>query len=83
MNFAPTDRRDKNAWDQYFTAELQRNRSFDDPEEIILRFVPVAKEKGGRIWFPGCGVDSYPETYASKGFKVVATDFRRLLSSFN
>src|SRR5262249_1338288 len=32
-------------------------------------------EKGGRIWFPGCGLDPYPKAYAERGCNVLATDF--------
>lgn len=29
----------------------------------------------GRVWFPGCGLDPYPHTYAERGYTVFATDF--------
>ena len=70
----PRDWGDKSAWDSYFDTELHNNRRFSHPEPIVLRFLAFAREKGGRIWFPGCGLDHYPLTYARNGCRVVATD---------
>jgi len=74
-NNPPKDWNDKDAWDRYFHAELLAGRTRSDPAFIILRFLSIAKEKGGRIWFPGCGLDSYPHIYAQQGCKVLGTDF--------
>ena len=71
----PKDWNDKDAWDRYFNAELLAGRTPSDPDFIILRFLSFVHEKGGRIWFPGCGLDLYPYTYAQPGCKVLATDF--------
>jgi hypothetical protein len=65
---------DKNGWDRYFEAELSAGRTAPYADAIVLRFLSFALEKGGRIWFPGCGVDPYPRTYAMRGCNVLATD---------
>jgi hypothetical protein len=74
----PKDWNDKDAWDRYFNAELLAGRTPSAPDFIVLRFLSFAHEKGGRIWFPGCGLDRYPYTYAQQGCKVLATDFSPL-----
>jgi hypothetical protein len=89
-NLPPTDWCDKDAWDRYFNAELSADRTLEYPDFIILRFLSFAQEKGGRIWFPGCGLDPYPYTYAQQGCQVLGTDFspvairyqRRLATAF-
>ncbi len=43
-----------------------------------MRFLGLVKEKGGRVWFPGCGVDVGPRFYASVGCQVLATDFSQV-----
>ncbi len=73
-NSPPQDWDDKDALDRHFNAELSTGRTPPFPEQIILRFLSFALEKGGRIWFPGCGLDPYPYTYAKRGCKVLATD---------
>lgn len=74
-NSPPKDWHDKDAWDRYFNAELLAGRTASYPDFIVLRFLAFAREKGGRIWFPGCGLDPYPLAYAERGCKVLATDF--------
>jgi WD40 repeat protein len=78
MNSPPTDWSDKAAWNDYFNAELTPgsipSHAFYN-DAIVLRFLSLAHEKGGRIWFPGCGLDPYPKAYAERGCKVLATDF--------
>ena len=75
-NDPPQDRGDRDAWDRYFNAELSAGRTEPCPDFfIVVRFLSLAHEKGGRIWFPGCGLDPYPRTYAERGCKVFATDF--------
>ena len=74
MSDHPEDWNDKEAWDRYFAAELSEGGYAPDIG-IVLRFLRHAKEKGGRIWFPGCGLDPYPMTYAERGCTVLATDF--------
>jgi hypothetical protein len=71
----PKNWNDKDAWDRYFNAELLAGHTPSDPDFIILRFLSFAHEKGGQIWFPGCGLDPYPYAYAQRGCKVLATDF--------
>jgi SAM-dependent methyltransferase len=75
MNNPPEDWNDRDGWDRYFNAELLTGRTAPYAERIVLRFLSFANEKGGRIWFPGCGLDLYPMTYAERGCKVVCTDF--------
>ena len=74
-NSPPQNWDDKDGWDCYFNAEISAGRTAPQPDFIVLRFLSFAREKGGRIWFPGCGLDSYPHTYAERGCKVLATDF--------
>lgn len=74
-NSPPKNWDDKDAWGRYFNAELSAGRTSPYPDPIVLRFLSFAHEKGGRIWFPGCGLDPYPNTYAERGCKVLATDF--------
>jgi hypothetical protein len=74
-NGPPKDWSDRDAWDRYFNAEVLAGRIRSDPDFIVLRFLSFAHEKGGRIWFPGCGLDRYPYTYALQGCKVLGTDF--------
>jgi len=74
-NCPPIEWTDKDAWDHYFEAVLLAGRIASYPDPIVLRFLKFAHEKGGRIWFPGCGLDPYPTTYAKHGCKVLATDF--------
>jgi 2-polyprenyl-3-methyl-5-hydroxy-6-metoxy-1,4-benzoquinol methylase len=70
----PTDWHDKDAWDRYFNANLLEGFA-PSPDFIVLRFLSFAREQGGRIWFPGCGLDPYPKAYAERGCNVLATDF--------
>ena len=76
--YTPTDWSDKAAWNDYLNAELRPghipSHAFLN-DAIVLRFLSLAHEKGGRIWFPGCGLDPYPKAYAERGCKVLATDF--------
>src|SRR5215510_2092679 len=71
----PRDWNDKDAWDRYFDAALSAGHASSYPDGIVRRFLNLAHEKGGRIWFPGCGLDPYPITYAERGCNVLATDF--------
>lgn len=74
MNRPPEDWNDVTGWNGYFHAELTAGRASSDPEFIVLRFLSLAHEKGGAIWFPGCGLDPYALTYAARGCRVLATD---------
>jgi 2-polyprenyl-3-methyl-5-hydroxy-6-metoxy-1,4-benzoquinol methylase len=74
-NSPPDNWDDKDAWDSYFNGELSAGRTAPYPDFIVLRFLSFAREKNGRIWFPGCGIDPYPYTYAEQGCKVLGTDF--------
>jgi SAM-dependent methyltransferase len=71
----PNNRSDKHAWDRWHTAELAAGRTSDLPETLVLRFLAFVHERGGRVWFPGCGLDPYPRAYAARGCRVLATDF--------
>ena len=56
----PKDWKDKEAWNRYFDAQLFAGRTPSYPDFVILRFLSFSQKKGGRIWFPGCGLDPYP-----------------------
>src|SRR5262249_31312676 len=71
----PQDWTDQRAWDEYFSAELLAGRTSTYADPIVRRFLSLAREKGGCIWFPGCGLDPFPKTYAENGCRVVASDF--------
>lgn len=76
INSPPIHWEDRDAWDRYFNAELSAtDRISFDSAPIVLRFLSFAQEKGGRVWFAGCGLDPYPYTYAGRGCNVLATDF--------
>ncbi len=64
---------DSAAWNRYFTAELGAGRT-RAPDPMVYRFLSYARGEGGRIWFPGCGLDAYPKAYAEQGCRVLATD---------
>ena len=74
-NNPPEDWADKDAWDRFFNAELLAGRTSRYPDFIVSRFLNFVHQKGGRVWFPGCGLDPYPRTYADQGCRVLATDF--------
>ena len=40
-----------------------------------VRFLSFVRKHGGRVWFPGCGIDPGPRFYAYVGSTVLATDF--------
>jgi len=78
INSPPEDWSDKQGWNRYFEAELSpgcipSHAIYSD--SIVLRFLSFAHKKGGRIWFPGCGLDPFPKAYAQRKCKVLATDF--------
>ena len=67
---------DKAAWDHYFKVQISAPDRFSPHSgPILLRFLSLVHEKGGRVWFAGCGLDPYPSTYAAQGCNVLATDF--------
>jgi len=66
---------DRDGWNRFFAAELSAGHPAFHPHFIVLRFRSFVHKKGGRIWFPGCGLDPYPRTYAEQGCHVLATDF--------
>src|SRR5262245_35801096 len=74
-DLAPEHWDDRQGWNHYFEKKLSARDLPSDPDVIVLRFLPFAQEQGGRIWFPGCGIDGYPKAYAARGCKVLATDF--------
>lgn len=78
INNPPEDWSDKEGWNRYFKEQLSpggipSHAVYSEP--IVLRFLSFAHEKGGRIWFPGCGLDPFPKAYAERNCKVLATDF--------
>lgn len=80
FNLPPKDWKDIKGWDNYFIGH-KNLQSFGVPTAIgstgwqSVRFLNIVKQKGDRIWFPGCGVDIGPRFYASIGCNVLATDF--------
>lgn len=76
----PVDWSDKKGWDRYHHAECIEG-PFQIPTTVgaycwqSVRFLSLVKERGGRVWFPGCGIDVGPKFYASVGCQVLATDF--------
>ena len=81
-NHPPEDWADKDGWNRYYSGQLESGRIEGDPDMIILRFLKLVQEKGGRVWFPGCGLDPYAYTYASRGCNVLATDFSPVAVEF-
>ena len=75
INFAPRNWDDRDAWDRYFDAELSSGHAALDPAGFGSPYVEFAGAKGGRIWFPGCGLDPCLFGYAKQGCQVLATDF--------
>jgi 2-polyprenyl-3-methyl-5-hydroxy-6-metoxy-1,4-benzoquinol methylase len=70
----PEDWADKSAWDRYLSAEARESEAFRARSHNPLQFVKFAIERGGRVWFSGCGVDPAPRAYAALGCTVLATD---------
>jgi len=81
-NYPPRDWSDKEGWNRYFSAELSQSPASGYPDMIVRRFLKFARLKGGGIWFPGCGLDPYPYTYAKQGCKVLGTDFSAVALRF-
>lgn len=81
-HYPPADWRDVEGWDRYLES-VDREAPFPFPLPTTLgaygwesvRFLSLAMEQGGRVWFPGCGIDPGPRFYASVGCRVLATDF--------
>lgn len=69
---------DRSGWDRYFEAVLRAGQLFSLPDFLTTGFLTLAREKGGRVWFPGCGVDRTAYDYAVRGCRVLATDFSRV-----
>ena len=76
----PVDWSDIAGWDRYLQTE-SRVGPFRVPTVIgaqgweSVRFFSFVKKHGGRVWFPGCGIDPGPRFYACVGSTVLATDF--------
>jgi hypothetical protein len=76
----PVDWSDIAGWDQFFQAK-SRDGPFYVPTMIgalgwhSVRFLGSVRKRGGRVWFPGCGIDPGPRFYAYVGSTVLATDF--------
>ena len=81
-NNPPEDWADKDAWDRFFNAELLAGRTSPYPDFIVSRFLNFVHQQGGRVWFPGCGLDPYPRTYAEQGCRVLATDFSSVVVKY-
>jgi hypothetical protein len=75
QNLPPEDWNDKTGWDRFFAAEAEKNLPATASFCASLRYIEFAKERGGRTWFPGCGMDLGPRAYAAVGCTVLATDF--------
>lgn len=79
----PADWNDRKGWDRYHAAKCSKG-PFAVPTAVgvegwqSVRFLDLVKGKGGRVWFPGCGVDVGPRFYASVGCQVLATDFSQV-----
>ena len=79
-NGTPADWSDRKGWDRYHAAKSPKG-PFAVPTMVgaagwaAVRFFGLVKKNGGRVWFPGCGVDVGPRFYASVGCQVLATDF--------
>jgi 2-polyprenyl-3-methyl-5-hydroxy-6-metoxy-1,4-benzoquinol methylase len=67
--------RDSTEWDEYFRDELKDSHQRTPRVGPAFRFLEFALEKGGHVWFPGCGIDACPRMYAAMGCNVIATDF--------
>jgi SAM-dependent methyltransferase len=70
----PEDWSDEKGWDRYFQRELKRVAAQQLGVHQALRFHEFAIDKGGRAWFPGCGIEPAPRAYAALGCSVLATD---------
>jgi hypothetical protein len=76
----PADWSDIGGWNRYLQAKGS-DGPFNVPTLIgaqgwqSVRFLSFVKERGGRVWFPGCGIDPGPRFYAYVGCAVLATDF--------
>ena len=76
----PVDWSDIAGWNRYLQA-----KSSDGPLRVptvigaqgwqSVRFLSFVRKRGGRVWFPGCGIDPGPRFYAYVGGTVLATDF--------
>ena len=80
MTDPPIDWGDIAGWDRYFETQFS-DGPFRVPTAIgalgwqSVRFLSAVRKHGGRVWFPGCGIDPGPRFYAYVGSTVLATDF--------
>jgi hypothetical protein len=76
----PVDWSDIAGWDRHFQTQFS-DGPFWVPTKIgslgwhSVRFLGSVRKRGGRVWFPGCGIDPGPRFYAYVGSTVLATDF--------
>ena len=76
----PEDWSDIAGWDRHFQTQFS-DGPFRLPTVIgaqgwqSVRFLSSVRKHGGRVWFPGCGLDPGPRFYAYVGSTVLATDF--------
>lgn len=76
----PADWSDIRGWDRYLAARIN-GEPLNVPTMLgaegweAVRFFNLVKSQGGRVWFPGCGVDPGPRFYAHFGFTVLVSDF--------
>jgi hypothetical protein len=79
----PVDWSDIGGWDRHLASRASPG-PFGVPTAIgtrgweSVRFLKFVKQRGGRVWFPGCGVDPGPRFYACAGCTVLVTDFSRV-----
>ena len=75
LHSPPEDWSDRKGWDRYLNAQCLEG-PFPVPTAIgaygwqSVRFLDFVKARGGRVWFPGCGVDVGPRFYASVGCRA-------------
>lgn len=76
----PGDWSDIAGWDRHYQTQCSEG-PFRVPTVIgpqgwqSVRFLSFVRKHGGRVWFPGCGIDPGPRFYGYVGSTVLATDF--------
>ena len=75
-NWPPADWTDRDGWDRYFTGEV-KEWGMPTRDNVSRLLSSEARGKGRRIWFPGCGIDPHPASFAERGYQVLVTDFSK------